>query len=81
MIVEQLGLAMIPLGRTKASSGLTSGTTRGTWGSIRKALELSIMMAPYLVMVSANSSDVPPPADTNAMSIPLKSSLCWSNLT
>src|SRR4051812_25311414 len=44
-MVEQFGLAMIP--RCLATScGLTSGTTRGTSGSIRKALELSTTTAP-----------------------------------
>ena len=46
MMVVQLGLAMMPRGRTRASSALHSGTTRGTSSSIRKALELSIMTAP-----------------------------------
>ncbi len=45
-IVEQLGLAMIPLGWSAAVSGLTSGTTSGTSGSIRQAEELSITIAP-----------------------------------
>ena len=32
-------------------------------------------------MVSANSFEIPAPADTNAISIPLKSSLCESSFT
>src|SRR3712207_7063176 len=75
MIVVQLGLAIMPRGRTKASAALTSGTTNGTSSHIRKALELSIITAPYLVIVSANSSEVPPPAEVKAMSTSLKSSL------
>src|SRR5438309_10687941 len=47
-MVEQLGLATIPLGIDRRASGLTSGTTRGTCGSIRQALELSMTMAPAL---------------------------------
>ena len=66
IMVVQFGLAMMPRGRTRASSALHSGTTRGTSASIRKALELSIITAPCLVIVSANSRDVPAPADTKA---------------
>ena len=44
--VVQLGFAMIPLGRCAAASALTSGTTSGTSGSIRKAPELSTATAP-----------------------------------
>ena len=52
-MVVQLGLAMILRGVSKASAPLTSGTTKGTSASIRKALELSIISAPRAVMVSA----------------------------
>ena len=71
----------MPSGRFRASSALHSGTTRGTSSSIRKALELSIITAPYFVMVSANSFDVPAPAEVKAMSTSLKSSLCCNNFT
>ena len=81
IIVVQLGLAMMPRGRTNASSALHSGTTRGTSSSMRKADELSIITAPYLVMVSANSLEVPAPALVKAMSTPLKSSLCCRSFT
>ena len=81
MIVVQFGFAMIPRGRLRASSALHSGTTNGTSSSIRNALELSIITAPYLVMSAANSLDVPAPALVNAMSTSLKSSLCWRSLT
>ena len=80
-MVVQLGLAMMPRGRFSASSGLHSGTTKGTSASIRNALELSIITAPYFVIVSANSLDVPAPAEVKAMSTPLKSSLCCSSFT
>ena len=72
---------MMPRGRLSASSALHSGTTRGTSLSMRKALELSIITAPYLVMSSQNSFEVPAPADVKAMSTSLKSSLCWSSFT
>ena len=81
MMVVQLGLAMMLRGVCLASAALTSGTTRGTSASMRNALELSIMIAPYFVMVSAYSFDTPAPADAKAMSIPLKSSLCLNSLT
>ena len=81
MMVVQLGLAMIPRGRLRASSALHSGTTKGTSSSIRKALELSIITAPYLVMSSANSLDVPAPAEVKAMSTSLKSSPCCRSFT
>ena len=81
IMVVQLGLAMMPRGRLRASSALHSGTTRGTSASMRKADELSIITAPYLVMVSAYSLAVPAPAEVKAMSTPLKSSLCWSSRT
>src|SRR5277367_2691321 len=45
-IVEQLGLATMPLGILRRASALTSGTTSGTAGSMRQALELSMTMAP-----------------------------------
>ena len=80
-IVVQLGLAIIPRGRSLESTAFTSGTTKGTSVSIRKALELSIITAPYLVMVSANSLEVPAPAEVKAISTPLKSSLCCKSLT
>ena len=48
---------------------------------MRNALELSIITQPCLVMVSANSFEVPPPADTNATSMSLKSSLCCRSFT
>ena len=72
---------MMPRGRLRASSALHSGTTSGTSSSMRKALELSIITAPYLVMSAANSFDVPAPAEVKAMSTPLKSSLCCKSLT
>src|SRR5438094_3233892 len=45
-MVEQLGLATMPLGMRRRASALTSGTTSGTSGSMRQALELSTTTAP-----------------------------------
>src|SRR5205807_8551231 len=46
LIVEQFGLATIPLGIRASASAFTSGTTSGTSGSMRQALELSTTIAP-----------------------------------
>jgi len=72
IIVEQLGLAIIPL-CFSISSGLISGIISGTWGSILNVLELSITTAPRLTASGANTSLTFPPAN-NAMSISLKES-------
>ena len=52
--VEQLGFAMIPLW-VKASAPLTSGTTRGTPGSRRKAELLSMYTASLRRMAGAQT--------------------------
>src|SRR5690606_12688566 len=70
-IVEQLGLAMIPLWFL-ISCAFTSGTTKGTSGSIRNALVLSITTAPLLTASGASFLDTDPPAEKNAISIPSK---------
>jgi hypothetical protein len=69
-IVVQLGLAMMPFGRTRAASGLTSATTSGTSGSIRYADELSTMTAPASAKRGANSFEPPLPAEKSTMSRP-----------
>ena len=51
-----------------ASSGLHSGTTRGTAGSRRKAEELSITVQPSPARIGANSIEVEPPAARSAKS-------------
>ena len=52
MMVQQLGLAMIPL-CCRASSPLISGTTSGTSGSSRKAELLSMYTAPLFLIAGA----------------------------
>ena len=79
IIVEQFGLAIIPL-CFKISSGFTSGTTRGTSGSIRNALELSITIAPRLAASGANVLEIEPPAN-KAISIFSKDSGFASSTT
>ena len=58
MIVEQLGLAMMP-GFCFASSPLISGTTSGMAGSMRKAELLSMYTAPLFTMAGAKARDMP----------------------
>ena len=72
-MVEQLGLAIIPW-CPRAAAGFTSGTTRGTSGSMRKALELSTTTAPARAASGAKRRDMPPPAEKSAMSMPEKES-------
>ena len=77
-MVEQFGLAMIPfLEASLMACGLTSGTTSGTSGSMRHALELSITVAPALAADGANSNDRAPPAEKRAISTPLNE--LWSS--
>ena len=71
-MVEQLGLAMMPLGRFAAASMFTSGTTSGTSGSIRHALELSITTAPRAAAAGASSREAEAPALKSAISTPSK---------
>ena len=56
----------------KAASGFTSGTTNGTSGSIRKALELSITTAPARAATGAHWRDTEPPAEASTTSTPSK---------
>ena len=72
-MVVQLGLAMMPL-CFLASSGLISGMTSGTSGSMRNALELSTNTAPALTMAGANLLAMSFSAAPSTMSMPLKAS-------
>ena len=54
------------------SWGFTSGTTRGTPGSILHALELSTTTQPAFTAAGANSRLLSPPAENRAISIPSK---------
>ena len=69
-IVVQLGLATMPLRASRTASGLTSDTTSGTSGSIRKAEELSITVTPAAAKRGASARDVAAPAENRAMSSP-----------
>ena len=80
-IVVQLGLAMIPLCARARSPGLTSATTSGTSGSIRKAEELSTTSAPAAAKRGAWAREVVAPAEKSAMSIPVGSAVEASSTT
>ena len=71
-MVEQLGLAMMRQPRlpraTNAASRFTSGTTSGTWGSMRNAELLSMTTAPASAKSGARSLLSEPPALNSAMS-------------
>ena len=73
-MVEQFGFAMMPFGRLAAAAMLTSGTTSGTWGSMRQALELSITTAPAFAAMGPYSLETDAPAEKSAMSTPAKDS-------
>ena len=66
-MVEQFGLAMMPL-CFAISSGLISGITSGTSGSMRKVEELSMTTAPRFAASGARVLLMLPPAK-RAMSI------------
>ncbi len=68
-MVEQLGLAMMPLALNWATSwGLTSGTTRGMAGSMRHAEELSTTTQPAAAARGAYSRLTEAPAENSARS-------------
>src|SRR5271163_3764698 len=73
-MVEQLGLAMMPL-CFLISSGLTSGTTNGTSLSIRNCEVLSITTAPALAAIGAHIFEISAPGEDKTISTPLKTSL------
>ena len=69
VIAAQFGLAMMPLW-SRMRPALISGMTSGTFGSIRKAEELSTTTAPALTAIGANFLEMPLPAENRAMSTP-----------
>ena len=78
-IVVQFGLAMIFLGITSRSSGLTSDTTSGTSLSIRQHDELSTTKAPASAKRGAHICEVLLPAEKMAISIPDRSAVSTSS--
>ena len=73
MAVVQFGFAMMPL-CCFTSAAFTSGTTSGTFSSMRNALELSTTTQPALAAMGANAFEMLPPALNSAMSTPAKES-------
>src|SRR2546426_2888590 len=73
-MVEQFGLATMPLGIRFKASALTSGTTSGTSGSIRHALELSTTMAPARAAITLDSRLTEAGVDDSTISTPAKAS-------
>ena len=80
VIAEQFGLAMMPL-CSRMRPALISGITSGTFGSMRKAEELSITTAPALTAVGANFREMPPPAENSAISTPSNEFSVSSSIT
>src|SRR4029079_7010393 len=79
--VEQVGLAMIFfLVKPVTASAFTSGTIKGTSGSIRQNDELSITTAPAAANFGAHSFETAEPADIRQMSMALRSQ-CSSAFT
>src|SRR6056297_1072126 len=79
-MVEQFGLAIMPLFQ-EMSSAFTSGTTRGTSGSILHALLLSTTVTPLDAAIGANFLLVSPPAENSAMSMSLSKEFSLSSST
>src|SRR6185437_14711475 len=72
--VVQFALAMIPLGRLRTCSGLISGTTSGTSGSMRNAPELSTATGPRAAAIGAHSADTSSGTSNIATSTPSNTS-------
>src|SRR3954452_16498156 len=73
-MVEQFGLATMPLGMYDSAWALTSGTTSGTSGSIRHADELSTTMAPAFAAIGLNSRLIAAGVLDSTMSTPANAS-------
>src|SRR5215831_9646408 len=65
---------MMPLGRWATISGLTSGTTSGTSGSMRNAPELSTTTAPRAAAIGAHCAETSSGTSNMATSTPSKTS-------
>src|SRR5215467_10248715 len=65
---------MMPFGRLATCSGLTSGTTRGTSGSMRNAPELSTTTAPRAAATGPQRADTSSGTSNMATSTPSKTS-------
>ena len=74
VMVVQFGLEMIPSGRFFTCSGLTSGTTSGTWSFILNAPELSTATAPRWAAIGAQISEISSGTSNIAISMPSNAS-------
>ena len=79
-VVEQLGMEIMPRW-CSTSSPLTSGTTKGTSGSMRKYELSSITNAPFCTAMGPNSPLSAVETDMKAMSTPVKLSGVVSSTT
>src|SRR5438874_10645216 len=80
-MVEQFGLATIPFGMHLSASAFTSGTTSGTSGSMRQALELSTTMAPARAAITLDSRLTEAGVDDSTMSTPANASARIGSMT
>ena len=80
MMVEQLGFEMMPW-CSFTSPALISGTTSGTFGSRRKAEELSTNTAPERTIAGAKRSAMSFSAAPRTMSMPAKAASVASSTT
>ena len=71
---------MMPLW-SRMRRALISGITSGTFGSMRKADELSTTTAPAFTAIGANFLEMPLPAENSAMSTPSKERSVSSSMT
>ena len=79
-VVEQLGMEMIPSCHS-TSAPLTSGTTRGTFGFMRKAEPSSMTTAPAATACGASSQLTAELAEMKATSTPSKECSVASSTT
>src|SRR3954471_19538468 len=80
VIAAQFGTATMPL-CSLMRPALISGITSGTFGSIRKAEELSITTAPAFTAIGANFREMPEPAENSAISTPSNEVSVSSSIT
>src|ERR1700737_1153343 len=79
VIAVQFGTAMMPL-CSLMRLALISGITSGTFGSMRKADELSMTTAPVFTAMGENFREMPPPAENSAISTPSKEGALRSSI-
>src|SRR5664280_2046522 len=78
-MVVQFGLATMPFRMEPRAPAVTSGTTKGTSGSILQAEELSTTTAPAPAKRGASSREEVAPLENRAMSSPARSAVAASS--